>query len=192
MKKQGFTAMEVVVVMGIISVLFSFVLDTVNTLRDRGQAARVIQDVESIKSALQIRFSGLTRYPTEEGLEAAYAGSLVAGSITVQDMVEVGMFEGALARPPQALLGDMEYFYDSDGSDKGVPYNPGSCGSYTENDHGVNVIVTNAITTHPAVVATLDKIVDNGDGLTCGKVRRATPLDNSLIYTISVVQTQFP
>lgn len=189
--KKGFTLIELLVVIAIIAILAAVVFGSLTVMRDRGRAAKIVGDMRVIRDALQFRYSDVTQYPIEEDLETEYPG-LTAGAISIQDMIDEGVFNGKFTSIADAGVGDGVYYYDADSGDGGVPYPISSCGSYTNNEFGVNLVVNNAIALHPEIVAELDNLVDASDGLDCGRIRRATASDNSLLYNISVLPTQFP
>lgn len=64
MKKytRGFTLIELLVVIAIIGILASVVLVSLNSARQKGKDARVISDVQQIRTALESGYTGAT-YP---------------------------------------------------------------------------------------------------------------------------------
>jgi len=64
MKKytRGFTLIELLVVIAIIGILASVVLVSLNSARQKGKDARVISDVQQIRTALESGYNG-TAYP---------------------------------------------------------------------------------------------------------------------------------
>lgn len=189
--KQGFTLVELLIVIAIIAILSAVVLGSMSVMRERGQAAKIIGDVRQVRDAIQFRYSEGTQYPTEAELEAAYP-ALVGQTKSITNLIDAGVFEGKFTAAPTANIGNGGYVYDADASDGATEYPIASCGSYTNNTYGVNLILEDAIETHPNVVVELDALVDSSDGLDCGRIRRATAADNALIYNISVRPTLFP
>jgi len=189
--KFAFTLIELLVVIAIIGLLAAVTFGSLQLARDRGEATKIVGDIKNIKGALQFRFSDDTRYPTEAELEAEYPG-LAGSAITIPAMISEGVFNGKFSNAPSLSAGTGEYIYDADASDPTVGYDTTSCGSYTGNEFGINIILTDAITVRPNVISQLDELIDSGDGLDCGTVRRATAVDNSILYSISVNPTQFP
>ena len=190
-EKQGFTLVELLIVVAIIAILSAVVLGSMAVMRERGQAAKIIGDVRQIRDAIQFRYSEGTQYPTEAELEAAYP-ALVGETKSITNMIDAGVFEGKFTGAPTPNIGTGGYIYDADATDGSTEYPIGDCGSYTNNTFGVNLLLEDAIATHPNVVVELDALVDSSDGLDCGRIRRATAADNTLIYNISVRPTLFP
>lgn len=189
--KQGFTLVELLIVVAIIAILSAVVLGSMTVMRERGQAAKIIGDVRQIRDALQFRYSDTTQYPTESELDAAYP-ALVGQTKTISNMIDAGVFEGKFTGAPSPNIGNGGYVYDADASDGSTEYPIESCGSYSNNTYGVNIVLEDAIATHPNVVVQLDELVDSADGLDCGRIRRATSADNALLYNITVRPNLFP
>ena len=61
-KKGGFTLIELLVVIAIIGILSSVVLVSLNSARQKGKDARVISDVQQIRTALESGYNG-SAYP---------------------------------------------------------------------------------------------------------------------------------
>jgi|GEM_PF-5086407 len=188
--KQAFTLIELLVVIAIIGLLAAVTVGSMQKARERGEAARVIGDIKIIKGALQFRYSELAEYPTEEALELEYP--TLTGTKTIPGMITADVFDGKFTSAPIPRIGSGQYVYDADGSDGSINYDIEDCGSYTSNGRGVNIIISNAIATHPNVVSQLDELIDAGDGLDCGIIRRGSATSNAVIYNISVTPTQFP
>lgn len=189
--KQGFTLIELLVVIALIAILAATLIGSLTIARERGQAAKIVGDVRMIKDAIQSRYSEQVAYPTESALEAAYPG-LASSPMSISNMINEGVFEGAFTSAPVASVGNGVYMYDADASDGDTFYPFDGCGDYTDNEYGVNIVIENAIATHPNVIAQLDDLVDSADGLDCGRVRRASATDNSVLYNLAVHPTIFP
>ncbi len=61
--KTGFTLIELLVVIGIIGILSSIVLVSVNDARKKARDARVISDFREIRTALALYYSKYGKYP---------------------------------------------------------------------------------------------------------------------------------
>jgi len=190
-EKQAFTLIELLVVIAIIGILAAVTFGGLQVARDRGEATKIIGDIKIIKGALQFRYSTGTAYPTETELETEYPG-LAGSAITIPGMITEDVFRGKFTSAPALSAGTGEYIYDADAADPGTGYDQKACGSYAGNDYGVNIILTNAIAVRPNVVSQLDELIDGGDGLDCGLIRRASAVDNSILYNISARPPQFP
>lgn len=189
--KRGFTLVELLVVIGIIAILSAALVGSMNVMRERGQAAKIVGDVRLVRDALQFRYSTATQYPTEEELVTAYP-TLASSTMTINNMITAGVFEGKFTSAPVANVGTGVYAYDADAGDGSTLYPIDDCGNYTNNDYGVNLVLENAIATNPDVVTELDTLVDEGDGLDCGRIRRVNGTDNSVLYNLTLTPTLFP
>lgn len=80
-KKQGFTLVEILVVVSIIGMLSSIVLVGLGSFRARGRDARRVADLRQVQNALELYYGKFGGYPlvTWEGLE----GLLVEAEIGV-------------------------------------------------------------------------------------------------------------
>lgn len=67
--KKGFTLIELLVVVAIIGMLSSVVLSSLNAARANARDARRGQDMQQIKSALELYYNTFNRYPpnTDDG-----------------------------------------------------------------------------------------------------------------------------
>ncbi len=189
--KSAFTLIELLVVIGIIGILAAVTLGSMQNARDRGEAAKVVGDVKLIKGALQFRYSDNTQYPTEEQIETDYP-ALVGQTKSINNLIAADVFDGKFTNAPISRIGTADYVYDADASDGATNYDMTDCGNYTNNEYGVNIIIPNAISSDPNIVSQLDGLIDSNDGLDCGFIRRASGVDNNLLYTISVNPAQFP
>lgn len=64
MLNKGFTLIELLVVVAIIGVLSSVVLASLNSARDKGSDAAIIQTVRQLRTALEMYYSDNGFYPT--------------------------------------------------------------------------------------------------------------------------------
>jgi len=78
-KSSGFTLIELLVVIAIIGILASIVLVSLNSARNKGKDARVISDIQQIRTALNAGYNGIG-YPDLKN--NANTGSTVTGNAT--------------------------------------------------------------------------------------------------------------
>ena len=182
--KLGFTIIELLVVIGIISIVASVVVGGFDEARRQARAAKILGDARKIKDAFQSAYSFEIRYPDETEL-----GQGANPSITT--LIGANVFDGDFTTAPGPGIGSGgEYLYDADAGDSSV-YDPADC-NYTNNEFGVNLIVPDAYQDNQDVVLSLDTLVDGGDGMSCGKVRTVINGDADLIYMLSPGVSLFP
>ncbi len=65
--RKGFTLIELLVVVAIISLLSSIVLASLNSARTKSKDAARMEDVKSLKTALELYYNDNGGYPTSDG-----------------------------------------------------------------------------------------------------------------------------
>ena len=71
MNKRGFTLIELLVVIAIIGMLSSVVLASLNTARASSRDSRRIQDIQQVRTALELYYQENGRYP----IQASWTGT---------------------------------------------------------------------------------------------------------------------
>jgi prepilin-type N-terminal cleavage/methylation domain-containing protein len=66
-RSAGFTLIELLVVIAIIGILASIILVSLSAARSKGQDAARIEDVKSLKNAMEIYYDDHNGYPTSAG-----------------------------------------------------------------------------------------------------------------------------
>jgi prepilin-type N-terminal cleavage/methylation domain-containing protein len=93
MRKQnrGFTLIELLVVIAIIGILSSIVLVSLNSARKKGADARIISDVEQIRTTLESDFNG-SSYPdlANNTFASGSVGSSTIGQLQVDSVANGG------------------------------------------------------------------------------------------------------
>ena len=79
---KGFTLIELLVVIAIIGILASVVLVSLNTARQKGKDARVISDVQQLRTAFESGYNG-TSYPDLGVNATSTAGPGAANTATL-------------------------------------------------------------------------------------------------------------
>ena len=86
MNKKGFTLIELLVVIGIIGLLASIVLSSLDGARKKGRDARRISDVKQIQLALELYYDANSAFPTS----ISSADTCGAASCAVTNLVTPG------------------------------------------------------------------------------------------------------
>lgn len=153
---KGFTLIELLVVIAIIGLLASVVLASLDTVRTKAKAARLISDLQQIERALIV-------WGSESGINAwwhedTWGGPLDEPTITwlIANTDLGNWLSGDL------LFEGTPYVYDND-SDTFDDDNDG-CGALWR---GPYVLVRGSFLT---IAQEMDKQVDGGDGSVCGRI----------------------
>ena len=96
MKQKGFTIIELVVVIAIISVLASIILVNVVQYNQRGKAAWVLGQVNQIQKALEMYKNQYGYYPYQNGKDLGYPDGIDAAGCTDPKTEFDNSFVGAL------------------------------------------------------------------------------------------------
>lgn len=179
-KQKAFTLIELLVTIAIISILTSVIFMAIDSKKqnDRATAIRVIKEFTAIQKALELSSLdpdwGYNSYPGEYdfglGENPAIVDLIDNGILKYvgrEDLVN-GQGLGQLVGANGAGVGNGVYRYDNDND----TYN------YLNNCPGVNTTAGVNIFIYwveseedMAIINELDSILDNGDGLKCGKIR---------------------
>ncbi len=66
MRRQGFTLVELLIVISIIGVLAGFLFVNFSSVRERGRDARRKSDLDQLKTALRLYYNDYQHYPTDD------------------------------------------------------------------------------------------------------------------------------
>ncbi len=121
MKKytRGFTLIELLVVIAIIGILASVVLVSLNSARSKGKDARIISDVQQIRTALESGYNG-SGYPDLNGANANC--NVAANSNTNATFTNCRLPTG----PQNAVLNQLNSDVQSQGSILYISTTPGT------------------------------------------------------------------
>ena len=164
MKKQkGFTLIELLVVIAIIGVLSSVLIlvmkpsDQIN----KAKAAKIAKDLKLIEKAFQLTaaddMENYNLYPTENELGLS------------NPMISVMVNGGHLKYVSADIEPDSGSTYGYDNDNDPYPYLNNCPGGNTY--AGANIVIRGDVAHDSDIINNLDKIIDNSDGLGCGKLR---------------------
>lgn len=159
--KKGFTLIELLVVIAIISILASILFVAIDPKgqTDKAKATKIAQDFRNIEQAFQLTALDKNRetYPRE----TEFTSNRIINIINNGEL-------NHLSNNIKPGIGANYYFYDND---KDVyPYINNCPGS--SNSSGANIFISDVVAgTQDNLANELDQIIDNGDGLLCGRFR---------------------
>jgi type II secretion system protein G len=88
MNKRGFTLIELLVVISILGVLAALIVNNLNDSRARARDARKKQNLQQLKTALQMYYNDYQTYPANDGTEIQGCGA--TGTTTCTDSFSAG------------------------------------------------------------------------------------------------------
>lgn len=129
-RRRGFTLVELLVVMAVISLLSSVVLSSMQSAREKAREGRKIAELRSMISAIKLYAEARGSFPANKGTTWCNPGVSYAGSVCLSELVSDGYFS-TLPRSPDIR----PYYYYNYGtfammSSRMVPmrYGPGPGG----------------------------------------------------------------
>lgn len=88
MNKRGFTLIELLVVISILGVLAALIVNNLNDSRARARDARKKQNLQQLKTALQMYYNDYQTYPANDGTGIQGCGA--TGTTTCTDSFSAG------------------------------------------------------------------------------------------------------
>lgn len=130
--KRGFTLIELLVVIAIIGILSSVVLASLNNARLNARTARSIQDLHSLRTALELYVtSNNGNYPLSSGSGGGWDGLYTCWGDSTTNWIPglAPIYIPSLPRSPNNSTNcDNNYIYRSDGVNyKLIWHNPEAC-----------------------------------------------------------------
>ena len=113
--KKGFTLIELLVVVAIISILSSVVMASLNSARVKGKDAARMEDVKSLKTALELYYNDNGGYPTSNG--SSNGDVLLSDAILTSKLVPT-----YISSMPALLVADGDHYF-ANGATSGVQTN---------------------------------------------------------------------
>ena len=178
--KRGFTVLELLVVIAIIGLLSSMVMVAMNDARQKARATTIVNDLKAIDTAFRIKYVQQDHYPDE----SEYG---LGTNPNIEALITNGHLNEYFSVAPQAPVGNTgNYKYDSDFDN----YDSIDCSVNGDEGRGVNILLWGiSTTTHEYELDYLDKVFDNRDGLSCGRIRFHS---NALLYLLSDTRDEGP
>lgn len=171
-KKQGFTIVELLIVIVVIGILAAITIVAYNGVQERARAAGITAGLKKIDKAfrlLAVEQDRTTWWADNSASLTGVANPLISDIITSTNMKSYLQSAPVVSGMPTGF-----WWYDNDND----TYNPAECLAAT---NGVNIVFTNI----PASVALqVDKTLDDGN-LSCGKVRLNTFTGDRLFYALN-------
>ncbi len=181
MNPRGFTIVELLIVIVVIAVLATLGLVTFNGVRTRAQAGAIVSDIKAMEKAFMLykQASGTSTWPSDQSDE--WKGSHDGNNPKIKDIIAYNTtFAQFLKSNPNisSISTSDSWQYDNDGDS----YSPTGCAG---SSGGVNLSLPSP--TNQAVLDEIDRQIDGGDGMSCGKIRKSsTP---TFLYSLALSQT---
>jgi prepilin-type N-terminal cleavage/methylation domain-containing protein len=157
-QKKGFTLIEILIVTTIIGILGSILFISVNSVREKAKAIKIIGDLKSIEK-------GLIAWGLAEGISEWWDEDVwdaPSDEPTIEWMMENTDLGDWVSGTPR-IDADL-YVYDNDGN----TFDPDGDGCGSVPWHGVNLNIWEQ--KFLRIVDLIDKKIDGGDGNSCGRV----------------------
>jgi prepilin-type N-terminal cleavage/methylation domain-containing protein len=197
-KQKGFTLMELLVVISIISLLSSVILASVNDAREKAEYTKLYQDIKQIETALNLARNDYNDWPPET---ADYWGSKLT-DIWNNSQNNFSSYLSIIPESPLKKYPNLTYEYDND-----ISSNEGE-GTYTEdgcadspntsNDYakGLNIVIRDNkyVAADITLFNNLNKKFDPSEDISdfensakCGKIRtKGNGQTTGIIYSLEL------
>lgn len=154
---SGFTLIELLVVVAIIGILGSFAFIQLNGTRTKAKATKIVQDLKAIEKAMIL-------WGQDDNIRTWWLDADFGGDRPMSLYIQTTNLVNYLPKEP--TYNGNSYNYDNDGDTYDA--NGDGCMDFSV-ANGVNLFMTKAIVGDNNVLTEVDRILDKGDGLTCGK-----------------------
>jgi prepilin-type N-terminal cleavage/methylation domain-containing protein len=189
---QGFTLIEILVVIAIISLLSSVVFATLKTAKEKARIAQVVENIHQMETAFQMLYDAHGCWPGESGLGTCV--TTATSSPTIESLIvnnDFGMRNYLSQAPVWPFDPTIKWGYDND-----IDNASSTCLAF--DTQGVNIYPMASGQITFATYSTIEQLIDSTpiaetdlpSAKYCGKVRfggnASTP--GGLIITLSYTQ----
>ena len=160
-KYEGFTIVELLIVIVVIGILASITIIGYNSIQDRARASAISTGFRQIDKSFRLFTTDQNRTTWWRDASVQLTG---AANPLIADIITNTNLKQYLQRAPEVSgLPTAYWWYDNDGD----VYDPAGCTATTALTNGVNIVFTNVT---QSVAQHVDNALDDGS-LLCGKVR---------------------
>jgi prepilin-type N-terminal cleavage/methylation domain-containing protein len=181
----AFTLIEILVAIGIIGALVSIVIVTARSSKDSANAAKTVEQFQIIESGLRDYFADQEFFTGEDVLG-------LGPNPSIETLRTNGILNDFFNTAPTAVFGTLrDYHYDNDRTVSVDDFYAEDGCTFTGNEEmGVNIMLDGVFEYAPRVADEVDRLIDKGDGFSCGRIRRDGASGQYLIYMVSPKYTQ--
>lgn len=175
-RHEGFTIVELLIVIVVIAILAAITIVSYNGIRDRSKASQITSGIKQVEKAFKLWTSetGITTYPAD----TAICG-LTSGNPSIALLItNCSGFSNYLQSSPATADAPQTWFYDMDNDTKPNP------GLATQVTLGTNLCIS-IVSQNIATI--IDESIDDGDPVS-GKVRY-DPSIQRIYYSLSYSPT---
>lgn len=128
-KQKGFTLIELLVVISIIGVLSTIAMTSLNSVRAKARDSKRIQEIEQIKTALELYYATYGHYPQYTSI-GTRCNTTVSNSLGA--LVVAGFFSSIPVDPINSSSPNPRYCYEYNGIGTASSYSLTSSGWYCD------------------------------------------------------------
>ena len=137
MKKQGFTILEILVVLAVLAILIAMAVPRIKGMQDQANISKVKSELKTLQTALESHYINKGTYMSPSGV-----GSITKDLLLVTDIPQI--IPGAMADPLAPAGTDYSYMVSPDGTNY-VIFSVGLDGTATITGIGDDDALTGAL-----------------------------------------------